>query len=55
MSCRLVIRDFVLGLTDISLAPTCRQCLEIHTPRVLGVGVGIAQEIQRVALAKIGR
>ena len=55
MSCRLVIRDFVLGLTDVSVACTCRQCLEIHTPRVLGVGVGIAREIQRVALAKIGR
>ena len=44
-----------MELTDVSVASTCHQYLEIHTPRVLGVGVGIAQEIQRVALAKIGR
>ena len=50
-----MIRDFVLGLTDVSVARTCRQWLKIHTPRVLGVEVGIVQEIRRVSLAKIGR
>ena len=55
MSCRLVTRDFVLGLTDVNAANTCRQWLKIHTSRVLGVEVGIVQEVQRVTLAKIGR
>ena len=52
MSCRLVIRDFVLGLTDVNAAHTCRQWLKIHTPRVPGVEVGTVQEIQRVNSCK---
>ena len=55
MSCLLVIRDFVLGLTDVSVARTWRQWLKIRTSRVLGVEVGIVQEIQRVSLATIGQ
>ena len=39
-----MIRDFVLGLTDVNAAHTCRQWLKIHTPRVLNVEVGIARD-----------
>ena len=37
------------------MARSCRHCLGIHTPRVLGVGVGNVTVQQRVTFAMIGR
>ena len=39
----------------VKVARACLQSLEIHTPRVLGVGVGNVPVQQRVTFAMIGR
>ena len=55
LSYRLWTRDFALGSVAVSVTRSCRHCLEIHTPRVLGAGVGNVPVQQRVTFAMIGR
>ena len=55
LSCRLKSRDFAQGLVAVSVVSSCHQCLRIHTPSVLGVGVGNVLVSQHVTFVIIGR